>query len=137
VISAEDRVAIGALHESWLDAELRGESSALLQLCTAAPVWLPPDEAPLCGRAAIARWLEEQPGALIERVEVDELQMSGNGALACTLASFRTTSRTANGSGSYVVTGSHAWLLQKDAAGDWRVAVVTWHITGASPLRPG
>ena len=38
VLSAEDRLAIRALHDAWLNAELRGDSSALLKLCTLVPV---------------------------------------------------------------------------------------------------
>ncbi len=91
VLSDEDRFAIETLHNEWLNAELRRDTSALLQLCTAAPVWLPPNEAPLCGRAAILRWLEEQAHATVRRIDIDHLAISGLGPFAWKLATFRTT----------------------------------------------
>jgi ketosteroid isomerase-like protein len=130
VLSAEDRFAIKALHDAWLDAEVRGDSSALLQLCTAAPVWLPPNEAPLCGRAAILRWLAEQPHTDVRRIDIDDLAMSGVGSFAWKLATFRATFEGPADAGARVVTGSHGWLLQRDEMGAWRVGVVIWAIEG-------
>jgi ketosteroid isomerase-like protein len=126
VLSADDCLAIRALHAAWLQAELRGDSSALLQLCTPAPVWLPPDEPPLCGRTAILRWLEDQPQTTVRRIEIADLQMFGVGSVACKLASFRTMIESPEHDRSAVVTGTHAWLLQRDPAGAWRIEVVTW-----------
>jgi ketosteroid isomerase-like protein len=131
VIAAQDRVAIETLHRRWLDAELRGESSALLQLCTPAPVWLPPNAPPLCGTAAILRWLEEQPRVAVRRIEIDGLEISGGGSLAWKAAAFRTTFEGPAGEIG-VATGSHVWLLQRNAAGEWRISVVAWTITGTS-----
>ena len=126
MLSADDSLAIRALHAAWLQAELRGDSSALLQLCTPAPVWLPPDEAPLCGRTAILRWLEDQPQTTVRRIEIADLQIFGVGSVACKLASFRTMIESPEHDRAAVVTGTHAWLLQRDPAGAWRIGVVTW-----------
>lgn len=125
--SAEDRVAIEALHKAWLDAELRGDSSALLQLCTPTPVWLPPNGAPLFGAAAILRWLLDQPHTAVLRIDIDDLAISGVRPFAWKLATFRTTLEGPAGDAG-TVTGSHAWLLQRDAAGAWRIRVVAWTI---------
>lgn len=126
MLSADDSLAIRALHAAWLQAELRGDSSALLQLCTPAPVWLPPDEAPLCGRTAILRWLEDQPQTTVRRIEIADLQIFGVGSVACKLASFSTMIESPEHDRGSVVTGTHAWLLQRDPAGAWRIGVVTW-----------
>lgn len=131
VLSAEDRLAIEALHKAWLNAELRGDTSALLQLCTPAPVWLPPNESPLSGKAAIRAWLEDQPHATVRRIDIDDLAISGLGSFAWKLASFRTTLEGPAGTGAAVVTGVHGWLLQRDDAGAWRIAVVTWTVAAA------
>ena len=103
------------------DAELRGDSSALLQLCTPMPVWLPPNEPPLCGKAAILLWLEDQSETTVRRIEIANLQIFGIGSLACKLASFRTMIESPADDGPAVVTGTHAWLLQRDArrVADW------------------
>ena len=108
MLSADDCLAIRTIHSAWLDAELRGDSSALLQFCTPMTVWLPPNEPPRCGKAAILLWL------------------------ACKLASFRTMIESPADEGPAVVTGTHAWLLQRDAAGAWRIGFVTWTITGTA-----
>lgn len=132
MISAEDRFAIEALHTAWLDAELRGDSSALLRFCAAVPVWLPPNEAPLCGQAAILQWLGRQPQAVVLRIDIDELMIFGVGSFAWKGATFRTTFDGPDESGAGVVTGSHGWLLRRDDAGAWRISVVAWTITGSS-----
>jgi ketosteroid isomerase-like protein len=131
VLSAEDRFAIEALHNEWLNAELRCDTSALLQLCTAAPVWLPPNEAPLCGRAAILGWLEDQPRATVRRIDIDDLAISGLGSFAWKVAAFRTTLEGPADTVAAVVTGVHGWLLQRDDAGAWWIAVVTWTAAAA------
>jgi uncharacterized protein (TIGR02246 family) len=133
VLSDEDRFAIETLHTEWLNAELRRDASALLQLCIAAPVWLPPNEAPLCGRAAILRWLEEQAHATVRRIDIDDLTIAGLGPFAWKLATFRTTVEGPPDEGAEIVTGVHAWLLQRDDAGVWRIAVVTWTVEQRSP----
>lgn len=130
MLSAEDRAAIGDLHRAWLDAELRGDSSPLLHFCTAAPVWLPPNEAPLCGRSAIVRWLGDQPRIAVVRIDIDDLAIAGSGSFASKLATFRTTVQSPGDARATVITGSHGWLLQRDAPGAWRISVVAWIIEG-------
>jgi ketosteroid isomerase-like protein len=128
VLSAEDRFAIEALHREWLNAELRCDTAAMLQVCTSTPIWLPPNEAPLCGRAAILNWLEQQSHATVQSIEIEDLAISGSGSFACKLATFRTTFEAPDNRGVGVVTGTHGWLLQRDDAETWRVAVVTWTV---------
>ena len=132
MFSTEDRFAIEELHTAWLNAELRGQSAALLELCTAVPVWLPPNEAPLCGRAAVLDWLERQSEAAVHRIEIDDLAISGLGPFAWKLATFRTTLESPADSGVRTVIGTHGWLLQRDDAAAWRIAVVAWTLTGTA-----
>ena len=128
MFSAEDRFAIEELHTAWLNAELRGHSTALLEFCTAAPVWLPPNEAPLCGRAAILEWLRDQPKAAVHRIDINDLAISGLGPFVWKVATFRTTLESPADGRARTVTGTHAWLLQRDDAAAWRIAVVAWTI---------
>jgi ketosteroid isomerase-like protein len=128
VLSADDCLAIRALHVAWLRAELRGDSSALLQLCTPVPVWLPPNEPPLCGKTAILGWLEDQSQTTVRRIEVANLQIFGVGSFACKFASFRTMIESPECDGGALVIGTHAWLLQRDRTGAWRIGFVTWTI---------
>ncbi|AMY08381.1 SnoaL-like domain protein [Luteitalea pratensis] len=126
MLSDEDRLAIAAVHREWVDAELKGDMSAVLQLCTAEPVWLPPDHGPLCGRAAIVRWLAAQPHEGVVRIDIDRLAIDGLDSFAWKVATFRTTLDRPAATGPSVFAGAHGWLLQRDDAGTWRVAVVTW-----------
>ena len=127
MLSAEDRLAIKALHDEWLNAELLGNSSALLKLCTPFPVWLPPNEPPLCGKVAILHWLAAQPQATVRRMDIADLAIFGIGSFACKVAAFRTTLLESLADAA-VVTGTHAWLLQRDDASGWRICVVAWTI---------
>jgi ketosteroid isomerase-like protein len=128
MLSAQDHLAIEALHDEWLKAELLGNSSALLKLCTPFSVWLPPNEAPLCGQAAILHWLAAQPQATVRRIDIADLAIFGIGSFACKVAAFRTTLESPTDPA--VVTGTHAWLLQRDDANEWRICVVAWTIEG-------
>jgi ketosteroid isomerase-like protein len=130
VFSAEDRFAIEKLHTAWLDAELQGHSAGLLEFCTAVPMWLPPNEAPLCGRAAILHWLGDQPAAAVHRIDITDLAISGLGPFAWKAATFRTTLESPADGGARTVTGTHGWLLQRDDAAAWRIAVVAWSMAG-------
>jgi hypothetical protein len=62
----------------------------------------------------------------VRRIDVDDLAISGLGSFAWKLATFRTTVEGPADRGASVVTGVHGWLLQRDDAGAWRIAVVTW-----------
>lgn len=130
VFSAEDRFAIEELHTAWLNAELRGDSTALLEFCTTEPVWMPPNEPPLCGRAAILDWLGDQPDIAVLRIDISDLAISGLGPFAWKAATFRTSLASPAAGGTRTVTGTHGWLLQRDAAAAWRIAVVAWSLAG-------
>lgn len=132
MLSADDRRAIEALHDDWLNAELNGDAAAVLQFCTAAPVWLPPGEAPLCGRAAILDWLGKAPHVGVRRIEIDHMTIDGRGGIAWKHAAFRTTLEASAGAAESVISGAHGWVLRRDEdTGKWRVAVVTWTVATA------
>jgi ketosteroid isomerase-like protein len=125
-LTPEDRLAIEAVHTEWLHAELRQDAPALLELCTATPLWLPPGQEPIWGRPAILAWLQGQPRARLGGIEIDGLSIQGTASFAWKQANFRTLVHGEDGTASAVVTGSHGWLLVRNDRGAWRVAVVTW-----------
>jgi hypothetical protein len=69
----------------------------------------------------------------VRRIDIDDLAISGLGPFAWKLATFRTTVEGPADEGAEIVTGVHAWLLQRDDAGAWRIAVVTWTVERRSP----
>lgn len=68
----------------------------------------------------------------MRRVDIDDLSIHGIGSFAWKLATFRTTVDDPPNAGVAVVSGSHASLLQRDAAGAWLIGVVAWTIAGTA-----
>ena len=54
LLASPDIHAIRALHDKWIDAELRGDIAAVLELCTDDVRWMVPNGAPVAGKAAAA-----------------------------------------------------------------------------------
>lgn len=52
VLSEADELSIRRLHDAWLQAELRGDAEAVLDLCTQDIAWVPPSGPPTFGRDA-------------------------------------------------------------------------------------
>ncbi len=52
-LAPPDIHAIRALHDKWIDPELRGDIAAVLELCTDDVCWLVPNGAPVEGKAAL------------------------------------------------------------------------------------
>ena len=118
--SDEERLAIGAVHREWVDARVEGRQRRPSCNCARLnPVWLPPDHGPLCGRAAIVRWLAAQP-------------RRGSGAPSTSIVcAMRRTRLVRLESGNLphnawavqprrappVIAGAHGWLLQRDRRG--------------------
>jgi uncharacterized protein (TIGR02246 family) len=72
-LSSHDLQAIADLHKRWIDAELAGDSLAVLRLCTDDVVWIPPDSPVLEGREAIIRWLKRAEVQIIS-IEISDLR---------------------------------------------------------------
>jgi uncharacterized protein (TIGR02246 family) len=124
-LSSNDLQAIEDIHKRWIDAELAGDGLELLRLCTDDVVWIPPDFPVLEGREPITRWLK---GAEVEikSIEVTDLRIGGSGTVAYKTGNYTTAYKAVGSSEVRGVKGTHLWILQKIAKGEWRVAIVTW-----------
>jgi uncharacterized protein (TIGR02246 family) len=125
-LSSNDLQAIKDVHNRWIEAELAGDSLALLQLCTDDVVWIPPDSPVLEGRESITRWLKGAK-AEIKNIQITDLRIGGSGTMAYKRGNYTTIYK---GSGSKEVMearGTHLWILQKMGNGEWLVAIVTWN----------
>ncbi|MGE5863541.1 MAG: hypothetical protein ACM32J_00440, partial [Rhizobacter sp.] len=80
-------------------------------------------------RAPVRGWLD-QPGPEVVSVACEIRRLRGDGSVAYKLAAFETTMRDTETGGRQVVTGSHLWVLERSAQGEWLVALVTWSIDG-------
>jgi ketosteroid isomerase-like protein len=115
---------INELHDNWIAKELAGHSSQLLDLCLEEIQWIPPDEPPLRGKEAIANYLAATKVALLQ-VDVDDVFVGGSDTTAYLTSNYHTRFLPEGVSETQEVTGTHLWVLRKQA-GEWRVAVVMW-----------
>jgi ketosteroid isomerase-like protein len=115
---------IKELHDLWIAKELAGNSFQLLDLCTEEIDWIPPDERPIRGKEAIARYLEANRVRL-QQVKIDDVLIGGSDTTAYLTSNYRTRFLSEAGSETHEVIGTHLWVLRKEH-GKWRVAVVTW-----------
>jgi uncharacterized protein (TIGR02246 family) len=132
-LSSNDVRAIEEVHRRWMEAELAGDSLAVLRLCTDDIVWIPPDIPLLEGKEAISIWLKSTEEVQIKRLEVTDLGIAGNQTWAYKTGNY-STAYTASGSSEVrEAKGTHLWILKKSASGTWLVAIVTWSVYNLPP----
>lgn len=122
-----DRRAIEDLQRRWLTQESGGGADRLLELCTEDVIWMPPTGRALHGRTEILDWLGGQPQTTDE-VTLTTLKIDGDGQVAYKVADFRTSSTQAGSNETLVSSGSHVWVLRRDSADSWKIAVVAWSV---------
>ncbi len=117
--------AIEAVHTQWIAMEKAGNATAVLDYCADDIVWMPPGAAPLRGAQAIRSWLSGPP-VPIEKIELSNLAIAGDGRVAWKTCDFVTVSHAVGAAASTVCRGSHLWILRREDDGEWRLVVVTW-----------
>jgi uncharacterized protein (TIGR02246 family) len=116
---------IKALHNQWIDLELSGGSSRLVDLCTEDIQWIPPNSPPLAGRQAIAEYSDNNQ-VDVKEIEITNLSIRGSGSVAYLTSDYLTQFLTHDSPEVHSARGTHLWILRKTESGEWRVAVVTW-----------
>jgi ketosteroid isomerase-like protein len=124
-LAPDDIRAIQALHDRWIGHELAGQATAILDICDADVVWLPPGARPLRGRETILHWLSGPPVA-IQAIEVSHLEIRGQGHTAWKTCEFVTTLQPSPADPPQTLLGAHLWVLAREASGPWRVVAVSW-----------
>ena len=117
--------AIQRLQRRWLDEELAGHSSAILDLCTEDVVWMPPAGLALRGKAVVQAWLNA-PSARIEDICLSNVRIDGQGLVAYKVADYRTRWIPAGSNQTVTTDGSHLWVLLGQTDSTWSVALVAW-----------
>jgi ketosteroid isomerase-like protein len=117
------------LQRRWLDGERAGQMGAVLDLCTEDIVWMPPIGRALRGKPAILAWLDGL-GGRIEDVILSGILIDGHGPIGYKVADYRTRWVPADSNRPIVNTGSHLWVLRRQADSSWRVALVAWSSCG-------
>lgn len=124
-LSGQDLAAIQEVHDRWLRAELRGDHSQVIELCSDDVNWIPPNFPPLHGKQAIAEYLTDDAVALKD-IQVKDVVIRGNGSIAYLTSSYRTWFTSAGGPEIQEATGTHLWILRRMTDESWRVAIVSW-----------
>ena len=123
-LSHLDLKAILELHDRWLHEELAGNEANIISFCTESVRWMPPGIPPLEGKHAIAQYLANN------RVDLQEViftrtTVQGNDSVAYLMSDFSSRYFTQGSSQIQESTGTHLWILHKEAE-LWRFAVVAW-----------
>ena len=125
-LSDHDLKAILELHDRWLEEELAGNEAQIISFCTDSVRWMPPGIPPLEGKHAIAQYLDNNRVDLQE-VTFTRTTVHGNDSVAYLMSEFSSRYFTQDSSEIQESTGTHLWILRKEAE-LWRVAVVTWSL---------
>lgn len=120
----QDITAIRELHDRWLKAELAGDDSQIIAVCADDIKWIPPDLPPLQGKAAIAEYLDNNRVALKE-IQIANTSVYGSGSIAYLISNFCSRYVSQQSSEIQESTGTHLWILRKEAE-CWQVVVVAW-----------
>ena len=124
-LSSQDLAAIQDVHNRWIKAELNGDYSQVVDLCTDDIVCIPPTTPPLTGKPAIAAYLSNNTVELKD-IQAEGLVIDGTDSIAYLTSTYHTSFTIGAESHLEQVTGTHLWILRKTGDGSWRVAIVTW-----------
>ncbi len=123
----EDAIrTIEEIHAKWIAAEIAGDLQSCLNLCAEEIELWPPDQAPVIGRAAVARKLTAET-IKVSAVDISNRRIRGSSDLAYLAANFQTTFSQTEDTTPRQIRGSHLWILQR-SSGTWLVTLVSWSI---------
>jgi ketosteroid isomerase-like protein len=124
---AEDAVReIEQIHAKWLEFETAGDVRSLTALCTNDIELWPPDAHPVIGREAVSALMARGP-ARIHGIEISDRRIQGSDEIAYLTANYKTTFSLSESSEPTRSSGSHLWILRRQA-GTWAVAFVSWSV---------
>ncbi len=123
-LSDEDVAAIGDASETFVQAYLAGDWTAVVAMLTEDAVWMPPNQPAREGRADIQEWLSPQT---VTDFELTTWETGGRGGFAYTRGSFSITF-TAEGLAGFVSdTGKYVEIWQKEPDDSWLIDQVIWN----------
>jgi ketosteroid isomerase-like protein len=117
---------IEQIHSKWLEFETAGEVHSLMALCAQDIELWPPDARPLIGREAVSA-LMGRGTARIHSIEISERRIRGSREVAYLTANYKTEFSLSENSSPTWSSGSHLWILQRQA-GAWVIALVSWSV---------
>lgn len=117
---------IEQIHSKWLEFETAGEVSSLMALCADDIELRPPDAPPLIGRKVVSASMARGT-ARIQSIEISERRIRGSHEVAYLTAGYKTESPLSESSAPARSSGSHLWILRRQAE-TWVVALVSWSV---------
>ena len=124
-LSDQDVEAIEEIHNYWIREELAGNSSRIIELCTDDVRWLPPNAPPLVGKAAVAKYLNDNTVDLKD-VQVGDVVISGSPTIVYLTSNYYSRFMIDGNSEMQEAVGAHLWILRKTVDERWQVAIVAW-----------
>ena len=122
-LSSEDRDALQAYIDEWIDQCLARDWDALVERLTDDVVFLPPDEPAVIGKAAAADFFEAFP--VMTQFSAPILHVDGRADFAGIRGSFDMTVETEEGEARMV----GKWLCTyRKEGGRWRCATDCWNL---------
>lgn len=130
MLSQADERSIRRLHDTWVEAERRGDVESVLSLCTEDVEWVPPGGPSISGRDA-GRELLVTPGIRPLDIQITDFVLDGADGRAIKTCRYETVFESPETHLRQVARGSHTWKLEHGLHG-WRVASVSWQPDAAS-----
>jgi len=124
VLSDADELSIRCLHDTWFEAERRGDVESVLSLCTEDVAWVPPGGPLVFGREA-GRDVLVTPGIRLLSIQITDFMLDGAEGRAIKACRYETVFELTETRIRGVARGTHTWKLEQGVHG-WRVASVSW-----------
>ena len=129
--TSSGRAEIASFNQKYIDAHLRMDTPAVLSMWAEDGVSLLPEMAPLVGKSAIAKFVEDvvakMPGYKVTKEEIDfrDIQVCGDWASEWGLV--RQVVQPPDGKPVIDSHGKILLILHKDAHGEWKVQQEMWN----------
>ena len=130
--TATDRQGIDSGHEKFVAAFRSGDTAAMVSLLTSDVAFLPPNEAPVTGKAAAKAWLERFFSTLkVINFEIPlsesrrEVMVSGDLGVEC--GPFKWTVAPLTGGAAIHEEGKFVAIWRREPDGTWRILRDIWN----------
>ena len=125
------RAEIEAFNQKFIDAHLRMDTRAVLSMWAEDGVSLLPEMAPLVGKQAISKFVEDvvakMPGYKVTKEEIDfrDIRVSGDWAYEWGLE--HQVAQPPDGKPAFDGHGKILLILHKDEHGEWKIQQEMWN----------
>lgn len=124
----QDVQAILALDRAYQDAVKAGDWDAIGTFYAKDAVLMPPEEESVHGPEAIVAWYKDaNEGMTVVDYKTNSDAVDGDRSIGYHRGTYRLTMSSSDG--QYNEQGKFLWVLQRTAAGDWKIVANVWNTT--------